>query len=439
MESQRLCQLDQGSGGLRIPAGLTQFRALFSNADYRWYASGNFFSITGLWVQRVAIAWLVWELSHSAVWLGVIALAETGPTVVLGFPAGALLDRLNPLKVLRITQALTVAYSSLLALVTLAGWESVGLVAGLVLIRGVIFTLNRPARMTIVYALVGRDLLPNALAFNATVFNTAKFIGPALAGVTLVTAGAGATFAMVVGMQLVFTFCLARLQVDTARSPRSKPPAGIGEEIAEGLSYVMRHPGVRLQFLLIFVISLFAKPVTDLLPGFANGEFGRDAGGLAWMLLMHGLGATAGGIWLSLHNTLVGLVMAGAIGTIAMSIALVFFATTQYFWFACALLLVVGFSTVVVGISSQTLIQASIRTRYRGRVMSTYGMIAQGVPSIGAFLMGLASTAFGLGIPVLFGALVCLACGLLAWIGRKHLAARLVQRHDEQDHSAGSR
>jgi predicted MFS family arabinose efflux permease len=421
---------------LRIPAGLTQFHALLSNANYRRYALGNFFSINGLWIQRVAIGWLVWELSHSAVWLGVIALAETGPTIVLGFPAGALLDRMDPLKALRLTQVLTVVYSTLLALVTLAGNESVALIAGLVLVRGVIFSLNRPARMTIVYALVGRDLLPNALALNATIFNTAKFIGPAVAGVVLVAAGAGATLAVVVFMQLVFTLALARLNVDTARS-RKAQPAGIREEIVEGVRYVLEHPAVRIQFLLIFTVSLFGKPLTDLLPGFANGEFGRDASGLAWMLLMHGLGATAGGIWLSLQGTILSLFAIGALATLAMSIALVFFATTPYFWVAGALLLVVGFATVVVGITSQTLIQSTIRTRYRGRVMSTYGMVAQGVPSVGAFLMGLAASALGLRTPVLAGALVCLGGGVLAWLARKRMAAHLVQAHD-QDAPGGS-
>jgi predicted MFS family arabinose efflux permease len=387
--------------------------------------------MTGLWIQRVAIGWLVWELSHSAVWLGIVALAETGPTIVLGFPAGALLDRLNPLKVLRLTQAMTVAYSSLLALLVLTGREGVVLITALVLVRGVIFSLNRPARMTIVYELVGRNLLANALALNATVFNTAKFIGPALAGIMLVTSGAGATLAVVVAMQLVLTFSLARLRIDTARSRRGQR-TGIGEEIAEGLIYVMRHPGVRLQFLLVFAVSLFGKPITDLLPGFANGEFGRDAGGLAWMLLMHGIGATAGGVWLSMHGTLVSLVTAAAVATMAMSVALVFFATTNSFWFACLLLVVVGFATIVVGIASQTLIQSCIRSRYRGRVMSTYGMIAQGVPSVGAFLMGLAAIAFELRIPVLVGALVCLIAGMLAWFARKQLTAQLVRQSDPQ-------
>src|SRR3712207_2967021 len=158
---------------------------------------------------------------------------------------------MDPLKALRLTQALTVAYSSLLALITLAGNESVALIAALVLVRGVIFSLNRPARMTIVYSLVGRDLLPNALALNATIFNTGKFVGPALAGVMLVWTGAGPTLVMVVAMQLIFTFALARLEVDTTRS-RKGEHAGIGAEIAEGVDYVIRHPGVRLQFLFIF-------------------------------------------------------------------------------------------------------------------------------------------------------------------------------------------
>jgi DHA3 family macrolide efflux protein-like MFS transporter len=202
--------------------------------------------------------------------------------------------------------------------------------------------------------------------------------------------------------------------------------ASIAEDIAEGLGYVLRHPGVRLQFLLMFAVSLFAKPVTDLLPAFANGEFGRNAGGLAWMLLMHGVGATAGGLWLSLQGSLAHLVLAGALATVAMSIALILFAITGSFWLACAMLLIVGFATVVVGISSQTLIQSAIRTRYRGRVMSTYGMVAQGVPSIGALLMGVASTAVGLSTPVLVGALMCLAGGMVALAGRKTLTAHLV-------------
>jgi predicted MFS family arabinose efflux permease len=155
------------------------------------------------------------------------------------------------------------------------------------------------------------------------------------------------------------------------------------------------------------------------------------------MLLMHGVGATAGGIWLSLQGTILSLFAIGALATIAMSIALVFFAVTAHFWFACALLLVVGFATVVVGITSQTLIQSSIRTRYRGRVMSTYGMVAQGVPSVGAFLMGLAASASGLRAPVLVGALVCLGGGVLAWAARKRMAAHLAVR--DQDTPGGSR
>lgn len=409
----------------------SQFAAIVANTDYRWYAFGNFVSIIGLWIQRIAVGWLVWELSHSPFWLGMVALAETGPSILLGFPAGALLDRTSPLFMLRLTQGMTVAYSGVLALVTMSGYATPGLLCALILFRGIVYSVNRPARMTIVYSLVGREMLPSALALNATIFNTAKFIGPAVAGLAIWGMGVSWTLVLVVALQGVFTFALTRLTLDMHRS-RPAATTSMREEIVDGLQYMWNNPGIRLQFMLILMLSVLAKPITELLPGFAGGIFQRDAAGLALMSFLHGIGATLGGVYLSLHASLLGLVFAAAVATIAMSASLLLFSSTSMYWLACALLLIIGFSTVIVGISSQTLIQSTIRGRYRGRVMSTYGMVAQGSPSVGAFGMGLIAQHFGLQTPVFYGALICLAGGIAAFTIRDRWAAMLEIPREEQ-------
>jgi glutamate-5-semialdehyde dehydrogenase len=414
-------------------SNFSQFQVLFAIRNYRWYVTGNFCSTIGLWMQRVAMGVLVWELTKSPTWLGIIALAETGPTILLGFHSGALLDRLNPLIALRMTQGLTVTYSTVLAGLTLFGWANEWIICALVFLRGLVFTINRPARLTMVYHLVGRDLLPNALAMNATIFNTSKFIGPGIAGITLVTLGIGGTFALVVAMQLVFTYSLSLLKHEPQPRVREGDSHNLSEEVLEGLVYIANHPGVRLQFALLIVVALLLKPVNDLLPGFSEKVFGQGHDGVAWMYLVYGIGSAMAGVWLSIHGSLKGLVSASIGGTVATALAVLFFASTTNFVLGCSTLVVVGFGTVVVAISSQTLIQSAIRGRYRGRTMATYSIAAQGVPSIGTLLMGIISEWVGLGGPVFWGAAISLAVGLVAWSIRADMAEQLERLPGSRD------
>ncbi len=396
--------------------------AIFQDRNYRWYLAGNFASTIGLWVQRTAIGWLTWELTHSATWLGLIALAETGPTILIGLYAGAVIDRLNHLGVLRFTQSLTLLYSILLFAFTFFGLMNIWCLAALVLFRGAVFTFNRPARQTVVYGLVGRDQLMSALSLNAVAFQSSKFIGPAIGGTSLVFFGVAWTFAIGAVLVLIFTFSLSLLEAKpTTRVPREK--ISIHGEIVEGLIYIMRHAAVRFQLILVVVVALCAKPITDLFPGFAAAVFGKDASGLAWLLACHGIGAATAGIWLSLGVGNRQLLTLSYSSIVAMGIALILFASVNSFVLACALLIVVGFSFVMMEISSQTLVQTTIRSRYRGRTMSIYGMVSQGVPSLGTLAMGTLAESMGLQLPVLIGACLALAVGVAAWIFRGRLTA----------------
>jgi predicted MFS family arabinose efflux permease len=396
--------------------------AIFENRNYRWYIGGNFASTIGLWVQRTAIGWLTWELTHSATWLGLIALVETGPTILFGLYAGAVLDRLNHLGVLRFTQSLTLLYSILLFVFTYLGLMNIWVLAALVMFRGTVFSLNRPARQTLVYGLVGRDQLMSALSLNAVVFQSSKFIGPAIGGTSLVFFGVAWTFAIGVLLVLIFTFSLSLLErTPTTRVPREK--ISIHSEIVDGLIYIMRHAAVRSQLVLLVVVALCAKPISDLFPGFAAEVFQKDASGLAWLLASHGVGASAAGIWLSFGVGNRRLIVLAYSSIVAMGVAIILFVSVSSFVLACALLLFVGFSFVVMDISSQTLVQSTIRSRYRGRTMSIYGMVSQGAPSLGTLAMGAMAESVGLQLPVLIGGCLALIVGVAAWIFRDKLNA----------------
>ncbi len=409
--------------------GLSDLSRLLKSRDYRWYVAGNLASTTGLWVQRVAIGWLAWDLTGSPGWLGVIAAAEAGPTILFGLFSGALLDRLDQLRTLRFTQALTLLYSTALLAASLTGVLNIWLLTALVLFRGTLFSINRPARQTIVYALCGRELLSNGLAFNAAVFNTAKFVGPAVGGATIIFSGISGTLAAALALQLIFTVALARISVsDVKRGKRDE--SSILRDIADGFAYLMSHRGVRVQFAILIAVSLLAKPLADLLPGFAAGVFAKGPGGLAVMYMMNGIGAVAAGFWLSARGQ-AGLVAVSIACIIAMSVALMAFATTSLFWLACVLLLCIGFAKVAIEITNQTLVQIAIRTRFRGRTMSTYGMIAQGAPAIGALGMGFLAEFTGLRGPVLGGAAICLLVGMGAWARRRYMEEHLQPRSDE--------
>jgi MFS family permease len=392
-----------------------------SDRNYRWYLIGNFSSSVGIWTQRTAILWLTWELTHSATWLGLMALAETGPTIALGLYAGVVLDRLNHLAVLRFTQLLTLLYSIALFAIMASGYMNIWILAGLVLFRGAVFAFNRPARQTVVYGLVGREKLLKALAQNAMIFQTSKFIGPAIGGATLVAFGVQGTFAIAILLIFVFTVALRLLEVP-APARKEREPQPIVTEVADGLRYILSQPAVRNQFVLLAIVALCAKPITELMPGFASGEFGRAASGLAWLLGCHGVGATLAGVWMSFRFGVRSLLTMTCIAIISMSVALILFVGFNSFIIGCLLMLFVGFSAVVMDISNQTIIQSAIRSRFRGRTMSIYGMIAQGAPAVGALAMGLIAETAGLRLPVLVGACLTLIAGILALIFRRQIS-----------------
>ena len=405
---------------MRLGVALGAMRRLFANHGYRYYIAGIAFSNVGVWVQRVAIGWLTWKLTHSTAWLGGIAIAEAGPMLTLGLIAGTVVDRMDYLRLLRIAQAFTVAYSAVLAGLTFAGLMNIWLLLAITILRGGAQAFQRPSRMSLVYTLVGRDMLPTALALNSMVFNGSRFVGPAIGGAIIVGAGIAWAFATAAVLFLAFTLTLRALP-PTDAAPRDRKATSFAAETWEGISYILGHPGIRMQMTILFAVAAFARPLIDLFPGFAAKVFAGGPDTLAALLSSLGLGAVGGGLFLATREGgTTGMTRVTLNAMLGATLALLAFTAANTLWQALPVAALLGFTFITVGISNQTLIQSAVDPRLRGRVISLYGTVARAMPSVGALAIGGIAEYTGLRLPVAGGAVLCL--GVWAWAWRRRVS-----------------
>jgi MFS family permease len=220
-----------------------------------------------------------------------------------------------------------------------------------------------------------------------------------------------------------FTLTLTRLVVP--EMPRRDRSGSFAAESWEGVRYMATHPGIRMQMIILFAVAFFARPLTDLFPGFAAQVFEGGPDTLASMMSAMGLGAVGGGVALALRSGGTRGMTAVTLGSMALAaLTLLAFSFTGALWQALPLLAVLGFSLIVQGIGNQTLIQSAADSRIRGRVISLYGM-ARGAPSLGALVMGTVAESAGLRPPVAVGAVICLLVWAWAWRRRGDYASHL--------------
>jgi predicted MFS family arabinose efflux permease len=409
---------------MKIPGGFESLRLCFQKRDYRLYVIGSVSHGLGVWTLRVGMGWLAWEMTESTAWLGGIAMAETAPTLALALIAGTVVDRIDYFKLMRITQGMSLLFAATLAALTLAGLMHIWLLFFMTIFRGCLLAFNRPSRMALIYPLVGRDLLAPALAVSSIIFNGARFIGPAIGGSIIVIWGIGWAFVAAAAFFSVYTLMLAAMRVST--EPEKREQGSMVTEMVEGLTYIMGHGGIRLQLTILTVVGMVAKPVIDLLPGFAGQVFELGAEGLAMLLSLHGMGATVGAIWLaSRASGLEGMTMISIFALLFMSLVLMAFVATDVFWVALVFAGLMGFAFIVLNVANQTLIQSAVDPSLRGRVISVYGLILQGMPALGALLIGTIAEHIGLRLPVFVGGVICLGAWFCAWRRRGALKLSL--------------
>jgi MFS family permease len=376
---------------------ISGFRRALRHRNYATFAAGNFFSLSADWSNRIAIGWLTWQFTESPAWLGVMSFSDLAPTVILSPIAGAYADRLHPLRVCMTASAINACAAVTLVALYFTGHLSVWSLFAVVLCNGIGTAFGQPVRFALIPTLLPRADLSPAIAIGSMTFNLSRFSGPMMAGFVLEYLSAGWAFVIAACFQAVFLSVLQILKIDMPE-PRSKARGSIFGDIAEGIRYVARHPGIGPVMLLLLVSSIGTRPFLDLLPGFAASVFERGPQGLAMM------------------TSTVGLTAIAVTALLVVGLGLIAFSASSNFWIAVACLFVVGtgLSTSATGI--MTLVQAGVEGPMRGRVVSLYGVIFRGGPAIGSFTMGWAAQFVGLHIPIAAGAIVCVA--MWAWTMR---------------------
>jgi len=394
-----------------FPGGLGNVVLAFAHRNYRIYASGNAISLIGIWMQRVAVGWLAWTLAHSGTWLGVMSMAEFFPVVFLSPLAGALADRRDRVGIIRITQIAGSIEATLLAVLVYTHTITIELLFALTLLLGVFNAMAQPSRLALIPTLVDRASLPSALAINAIIFNSARFLGPAVAGIVIARASVGAAFAVNAATYIAFQIAMMNL-----RGLPALPVAATQSVLkasAEAYVYASRHPGIAPMLLLFTITTIGTRGFVELFPGFADRVFGRGPEGLSMLTSTVGLGAICGALWMLLRPAIAGLTRLVLANTLVISLAILAFTATDRFILALPCVFLAGTAMTITGIGAQTLLQAAVDIRLRGRIMALYGMIFRAGPAVGAVLMGSLSGHFGLRLPLAVGALV--SCAFWAW------------------------
>jgi MFS family permease len=399
--------------------GLGGITDAFSSRNFRIFWTGNFVHNITVWVNRMALGWLTWELTHSGTWLGLIGAAGMLPMVFVGPLAGVTADRFG-----HRLQLVTATYiGAITAFVTamMVAFDAISpfSLLALTLLSGLTRAFNIPARSAMVHALVERRHLSSAIGVNSATYYGGNFIGPALAGLIISVWGIKpAFFAYVIGELIAATsFVLLRFENAPAGPKRKFDLFG---DLIAGARYTFRNRGILSLMMLSAVMALFLQPYMDMLPGMADKVFGMGAEGLAFLTSATGAGAMCGGLWIAQRGRIGGLVRIHVImlaGAIVMMLA---FVATDILVAAMAALFAVDFCLISAHSSNMTLVQNAVDGDFRARVISFSGVVGVSGPALGALIIGWAATQLGFRLPIGVSAVVALAA--FALIARMVLA-----------------
>jgi MFS family permease len=375
--------------------------------NFQLFFAGQMVSLIGTWMQTVAQSWLVYRITGSTLLLGTVGFASQIPVFLIAPIGGTVADRSNRHRVVIATQAASMVLAFLLAVLTLTHriqvWQIMLLAAGL----GIVNAFDIPARQAFLMDMVGREDLMNAIALNSSMFNGARIIGPAVAGILVAWVGEGWCF---FANSVSYIAVIAGLLMMKLPPPVDLANAGSPvEHILEGFRFVARAAPLRSLLLLLGLVSLVGTPYSVLMPVFANQILHGGAKELGWLMGATGVGALLGALSLATRAGLKGLGKVIALCAGGFGVSLILFAASNIFWLSLILLLPVGFTMMVQMASTNTLLQSMVPAEMRGRVVALYTMMFMGVAPFGAFFAGAIAHRIGAPWTVAIGGVACIA------------------------------
>ena len=393
----------------RIPEALRALR----HRNFQYFFGGQLISLVGTWMQTIAEAWLVYRLTGSPWLLGMVRFMAQIPVFLLATLGGMVADRYNRHSIVVATQTISMLLAFVLAFLTLTGRVQVWHVMILATMLGVVNAFDLPARQAFLIEMVGKGDLMNAIALNSTIFNGARIIGPAIAGILVAWIGEGwCFFANGVSFLAVITGLLLMKLPPFQKLTKPQP---FLENIMEGIRFVRDTTPIRALLLLIGLVSLVAVPYTVLMPVFADRVLHGGARALGILMGASGVGAVLGALTLAAKKGLKGLSRWIPAASAGFGLCLVLFSLSRIFWVSVVLLVPVGYGLMLQMSSTNTMIQAMVPDRLRGRTMAVYAMMFMGMAPIGALLSGAMAAHVGAPITVgVGGAIAIIGAGLFA-------------------------
>lgn len=368
---------------IKLPQALRALRSY----NFRLYFSGQAISLIGTWMQRIAVSWLVYDLTHSAFMLGLVVFAGQIPILLLSPYAGAYVDRHSRYKTLLITQIASMVQAGLLAFAVWTGHYDVTTIIVLSVMLGIINAFDTPSRQSLMVLLVDeKENLPNAIALNSTMVTLARLLGPAVAGILLSSYGEEMCFFINFLSFLAVIISLLFMNIHLPVRAANKEPIWVG--LRAGFYYVKRNRGIRSVVLLTALMSLMVMPYTTLLPIYAASVFKGNVTTFSWLNSISGLGALLGAIFIATRKTGINLLRTIAYSALLFSSGLILFSYTGNFPLALVFIMAAEGGMLAEIASSNTYIQTHVDEHMRGRVVSFYVMAFLGMQPIGGLLIG---------------------------------------------------
>jgi MFS family permease len=394
------------AGGLKLMIRSFRYR------NYRLYFAGQSISLIGTWIQRIATPWLVYHLTNSPFLLGLVGFAGQVPTFILAPFTGVMTDRWNKYHIMIATQVSAMIQAFMLTFLFFRGNIQVWEIVLLSVFMGIVNAFDSPARQSFVIEMIdNKEDIGNAIALNSSMVNSARLLGPSVAGILIAVAGEGYCF-LINGLSYLFVIGSLLMMKVAPRKPKTRD-SHVFADLKEGFSYVFGFIPIRYTIFLLAVVSLMGMSYTVLMPVFAREILHGGSHTFGFLMGASGLGALTGALYLASRKSVVGLCKVIPVASGMFGLGLVVFSFSRNTALCMFLMVMIGLGMMMQMASSNTILQTVVDDDKRGRVMSFYTMAFMGTAPFGSLLAGSLAKIIGTPDTILIGGLACIAGALL--------------------------
>ena len=426
--------MDNGNGRIRswfppqfiaaegvVPLVRGKFFGVFpalEDRNFRLYFAGQFVSLIGTWMQRLALGWLVFELTRSAFWVGTISALSGLPVLAFALIGGIVVDRFPRKTILILTEALSMACAAILGILAITEAVTILHIAMVAFILGTVDAFGMPARHALIGTMVEKTRLASAIALNSAVVNSSRVIGPSIGGILIASIGVGAAFLFNAATYIAVIISLLRITIRP--HVMHEYPHALAA-IREGLRYAWRHEGIKLLLLYTAIVTVFGWAFMAIMPVVVANVFHAGPEGLGYLSTAVGIGAVVSGILISALFHSIGNRTFIIGGNILLAVSLFVFSFMDHLYGGFVVLLVAGFALIGNFSVVNTTLQHAVADSFRGRVMAIYSASLRGMMPIGGFLIGSLADITNPQLAIRIFALVTLGAGILAFVKRNSI------------------